>query len=87
MDGHNIARPEILIDVAVSVGLPRDDAETVIRDRSWSDAIDADWSRARQFGVTGVPTFVANRHASVGAQPYEILEQLLVQSGAIKRNR
>jgi predicted DsbA family dithiol-disulfide isomerase len=40
-------------------------------------AVDADWARSRALGVTGVPTFVIGRKAVVGAQPYEVLEQLV----------
>ena len=35
--------------------------------------------------VTGVPTFVADRHGVVGAQPYEVLEQLVEKAGAPRR--
>ena len=41
------------------------------------DAVDADWAKSRQYGVTGVPTFVAGKTGVVGAQPYETLEQLV----------
>ncbi len=35
---------------------------------------------AYQIGVTGVPTYVIdNRYAIVGAQPYEVFEQVLTQ--------
>jgi predicted DsbA family dithiol-disulfide isomerase len=32
-----------------------------------------------------VPTFVADRYGVVGAQPYEVLEQLLDRAGAKRR--
>jgi predicted DsbA family dithiol-disulfide isomerase len=35
--------------------------------------------------VTGVPTFVAAHYGAVGAQPYEVLEQLLDKAGAKRR--
>jgi predicted DsbA family dithiol-disulfide isomerase len=35
--------------------------------------------------VTGVPTFVAERYGVVGAQPYEVLEQLMEKAGARRR--
>ena len=49
----------------------------VIAERRFKDAVDADWAKSRQFGVTGVPTFVAEGRAVVGAQPYEMLVQLM----------
>jgi predicted DsbA family dithiol-disulfide isomerase len=47
---------------------------------------DADWQRAIQPGVTGVPTFVAQGRGVVGAQPYEMLERLVIRAGAQRRN-
>ncbi|MGH7348293.1 MAG: DsbA family protein, partial [Candidatus Rokuibacteriota bacterium] len=46
---------------------------------------DADWAKSRQLGVTGVPTFVAGGYGVVGAQPYEMLEQLVAKAGARRR--
>jgi len=77
VDGRNIGDPDVLADVAASVGLPRDQATEVIQTRSWQSAVDADWQLSRQYGVTGVPTFVAGQRGLVGAQPYEQLEQLV----------
>jgi predicted DsbA family dithiol-disulfide isomerase len=50
-----------------------------------ASAVDADWARARSIGVTGVPTYVANRMGVVGAQPYEALEALAERAGARRR--
>jgi predicted DsbA family dithiol-disulfide isomerase len=36
--------------------------------------------------VTGVPTFVVQGRGVVGAQPYEILERLVVLAGAQQRD-
>ena len=48
-------------------------------------AVDADWDKSRQYGVTGVPTYVAGGYGVVGAQPYEVLEKLMQEVGAQKR--
>ena len=45
--------------------------------RTFKAAVDADWALSRQYGVTGVPTFVAGKYGVVGAQPYEALEELV----------
>ncbi len=79
VDARNVSDPEVLVQIAESVGLPGDEAATVLRDRSFSDAIDADWQLSRQYGVTGVPTFVAGRYGVVGAQPYDVLESLIAR--------
>ena len=74
--------PEVLVEIAASVGLPAEQAREVIEKRTHRAAVDADWNLSRQYGVTGVPTFVAGNQGVVGAQPYEILEQLVKQARA-----
>ena len=77
-EGRNLAELEVLLDVTKAVGLPLETAEEVIRQRSFRDAVDTDWKRAHEFGITGVPTFVSGNQGLVGAQPYEALEQLIL---------
>jgi len=81
VDAKNIGDPEVLVDIAASVGLPAEKAREVIEKRTHREAIDADWEKSRQYGVTGVPTFVIGRNGVVGAQPYEALEELVKQAG------
>jgi len=77
VEARNIGDPAVLVEIAQSVGLPADQAREVLEQRSYKDAIDADWNKSRQYGVSGVPTFVAGGHGVVGAQPYEALEELV----------
>jgi predicted DsbA family dithiol-disulfide isomerase len=77
VDGSNIGDVDVLVDIAESVGLPGGAARAVLEDRSFQSAVDADWAKSRQYGITGVPTFVAGGYGVVGAQPYEALEDLL----------
>ncbi len=76
-EGRNLAEPEVLLDVAKVAGLPLETAEEVIRQRSFRDAVDTDWNRAHELGVTGVPTLVSGNRGLVGAQPYEAMVQLI----------
>jgi predicted DsbA family dithiol-disulfide isomerase len=77
VDGKNIGDEEVLVSVAQSVGLPGDKAREAIEKRTHKAAVDADWDKARRYGITGVPTFVAGGQGVVGAQPYEVLEELV----------
>ena len=86
VDTRNIGAPDVLIDVVQSAGLPADEAREVLTQRRFKGAVDADWAKSREWGVTGVPTFVAARYGVVGAQPYETLEQLVAKAGARRRN-
>jgi predicted DsbA family dithiol-disulfide isomerase len=77
VDGRNIGDPEVLIDIAQFVGLPADAAREVLADRTFKDAVDADWEESRRHGITGVPSFIAGKYKVVGAQPYNVLADLL----------
>jgi predicted DsbA family dithiol-disulfide isomerase len=77
VDGKNIGDPDVLVELAKSVGLSADEARKVIDTRSHKAAVDADWEKSRQYGVTGVPTYVVGDRGVVGAQPYEALEELV----------
>ena len=85
VEARNIGDPDILVEIAQSVGLPGEEARAVLTERRFKDAVDADWAKSHQYGVTGVPTFVAGGYGVVGAQPYEVLEQLLDKAGARRR--
>src|SRR5262245_19942004 len=82
VDARDISRPEVLLEIAEQVGLSRVAAREVLEKRTFKEAIDADWALSREYGVTGVPTFVAGRFGVVGAQPYDTLEALVQKAEA-----
>jgi len=86
VDARNIGDPEVLVELVRSVGLSADDAMAALAERRFKDAVDADWAKSRQYGVTGVPTYVAAGYGVVGAQPYEVLETLAKKAGARPRH-
>ena len=85
LDGLNIACVDNLIAIATSIGLSEEDCRDVLTSRRYQAAVDTDWNRSRDLGLTGVPAFVVGQSGMTGAQPYEVLEQLLEQSGAPRR--
>jgi predicted DsbA family dithiol-disulfide isomerase len=82
VEARDISSIPVLLDIAERVGLPVDAAREVLERRTFKDAVDEDWRLSREYGITGVPTFVAGRHGVVGAQPYETLEQLVTRAAA-----
>jgi predicted DsbA family dithiol-disulfide isomerase len=70
----------VLVDIAAKVGLPAHAAREVIEKRTHQQVIDEHWAKSREYGVTGVPTFVIGTLGVVGAQPYEALEELVKRS-------
>ncbi len=86
VDCRNIGDVDVIIDVVKSVGLDEDQARAVLAERSFKDAVDADWAKSHSYGVTGVPTFFGNGQGLVGAQPYEVLEQFMAEIGVERRS-
>ncbi len=85
VDGINLADVDALTTIAERSDLSGAEARRALEQRTFRDAVDADWARARGLGVTGVPTFVAGGRGVVGAQPYEVLEELVRRAGARPR--
>ena len=81
VEGRNIGDTQELVEIAATVGLDAAQARQVLEQRTFKEQIDADWAKSRQYGVTGVPTFVAGGYGVVGAQAYEILARLVQQAG------
>jgi len=77
VEARDISQPAVLLEIAEKAGLPVANAREVLEKRTFKDAVDADWQLSREYGITGVPTFVAGRYGVVGAQPYEALVQLV----------
>ena len=85
-DGLNIGDTSILLELGNRVGLPPGEIQTVLDTRSYKDAVDADWSRANQLGITAVPTFRLNQQVLVGAQPYNVLVNFLESNQVMRRS-
>ncbi|WP_372678679.1 DsbA family protein, partial [Desulfosarcina sp.] len=60
-------------------------AQVVLDQRSYRDAVDQDWQRSRELGITAVPTFVLNDQRLVGAQSYAALEEMVLSAEVRKR--
>jgi predicted DsbA family dithiol-disulfide isomerase len=82
VEARDISNLAVLLEIVAQVGLPVDGAREVLEKRTFKQAVDADWKLSREYGVTGVPTFVIGRRGVVGAQPYEVLEQLVKEARA-----
>ena len=81
VEARDISQPAVLLDIVERLGLSVDGAREVLEKRTFEAAVDADWALSRQYGITGVPTFVVGRYGVVGAQPYEALEALVRKAG------
>jgi predicted DsbA family dithiol-disulfide isomerase len=82
VEARDISNVDVMLEVVKSAGLSVEAAREVLEQRTFKDAVDADWKLSREYGITGVPTFVVGRHGVVGAQPYEVLEELVRKGSA-----
>ena len=76
-NGQNLYDMAVLTDLARESGLDPDEARSVIEDKLFSDAVDADWEMARKSGIMAAPTFICGLGRLVGAQPYPALKRLV----------
>jgi predicted DsbA family dithiol-disulfide isomerase len=77
-EGLPIADKPTLVRLATEAGLPAAQVQAVLDGDAYADAVRADEQQAAQYGISGVPFFVADgKYAVSGAQPSEVLLQLL----------
>ena len=73
-DDKNLGDDVVLRELAEEAGLDPDEAIRVLDGGAYEDRIEHSMRRAREYGITGTPTFVVeDRYGIVGAQPYEVL--------------
>ncbi len=85
INGQNIAKIPILVDIAKSVNLSEKEAQTVLEKRSFSQAVSSDWRRAVEMEIRAVPTFLFNGQSLPGAQKYETLDRLMATHNVARR--
>jgi predicted DsbA family dithiol-disulfide isomerase len=72
-----------LVPLAVEVGLDEGEVRAALADRRYLPAVREDAATAQALGATGVPFFVVDRrYGAAGAQPAEVLLQLLERAWA-----
>lgn len=84
VDAANIGKPEVLLELVEEAGLPVEEARRVLSDRTFQQPVNDDWQRCYSLGVTAVPTYLSEGLAIVGAEPYEQLERLVTEAGAVR---
>ncbi|MXR41187.1 thioredoxin domain-containing protein [Halobaculum sp. WSA2] len=76
-DGREIDDLDTLVELAESVGVDGEEIRDAVDDETLAEELEAQFETARERGVTGVPTFVADGHAARGAVPPAHLRRLL----------
>jgi predicted DsbA family dithiol-disulfide isomerase len=77
-NGKDISNIDTLIDIATTFGLDKSQVSQLLKSNSGQDQLEAELIRARDIGVTAVPTYIFNEQWSVpGAQDSETFERVL----------
>jgi predicted DsbA family dithiol-disulfide isomerase len=85
-EGLDVTRPEVLAAVAAAAGLDRAEVEEFLDSERLTREVIAAHAQAERVGIHGVPVFIVEReHAIAGAQPPEILADLLDVAMAARR--
>lgn len=71
--------PNAYQQYAQDLGLDLDAFDECVETRRYRDEVQSDYNYASQLGVRSTPTFFVNGIALVGAQPYEVFQQLIDQ--------
>jgi predicted DsbA family dithiol-disulfide isomerase len=74
---RNLAEEKVLLDIVREAGLDVAAAQGVLKDRSFSAALDAEWERARAYQISGVPAFIAGGYQMTGFQPAAEIQRFL----------
>lgn len=81
VDGAAVGLPEVVAEIAIDAGLDADEVEAVLGSEAFAEEVRVDEAMAASLQVTGVPFFVVDRkYAIAGAQPVEVMLQVLQQA-------
>ena len=84
VERRDVTRPQNLVELAEAVGLARGEFAERFDSQAIRDATEADFEWARNLGIAGFPTLLAERHGQLalltnGYQPLEALSPLLAR--------
>jgi predicted DsbA family dithiol-disulfide isomerase len=72
---------ESLIELAVSVGISKDDAQKLLSSDAFADIVEQDQLMANQLGINGVPFYLIDMNLGIsGAQSQEVFAQTLAKA-------
>ncbi len=77
VDGINIARQKELLQIITALGLDNDEAQRVLKEKSYAATLDHDLDLAISAGIRAVPTLRYEGRELVGFQSIEACRQLI----------
>jgi len=78
LNGRDISDKAVLTEIATTAGLDGAAFTAGLEDSKWHDQVTADVEQAYMYGLSGVPALgFAQKYLVMGAQPYEVLEEVV----------
>jgi predicted DsbA family dithiol-disulfide isomerase len=79
-DDKNIADIEILLDLAVEIGLDREKTKAFIESNEAEEIITNSRNEALRLGINSVPSFIIGNNLIRGAYPYDSMKELFTKA-------
>ena len=76
-DGKDIGDQALLLGLAETVGLNRNDILDYINSEEPKSELTKSLKDLKQYGINGVPTFIIGDKIVVGAQPYDVFQKVI----------
>lgn len=88
LEGLDVSNLDLLRTVGARVGLDVDAMEAAIRANVYGAYLDERRAEALELMISGIPAHViADGYLVMGAQPYEVFQQVMTRLGTAPRNR
>lgn len=81
-EGKDIGNMEQLFSLAAQAGLDLDEIKSYLESGKAAGRLKQHLREVREYGISGVPTFVIGNKMVVGAQPYQVLEKVLTEEAS-----
>ena len=86
LEGRDVSDLAVLREIGAGLGLEVEAMVTAIKANLYGDYLDARRAEAMDLMISGIPAHVINdRYLVMGAQPYEVFEQVMEKVGTIRR--
>ncbi len=87
LEGRDVSDMPVLREIGTRVGLDVDAMEAAIKADTYGDYLDTRRTEALDLMISGIPAHViADRYLVMGAQPYEVFEQVMTRLDTPRRS-
>ena len=80
-EAKDIGHRKQLFSLAAQTGLDMEELESYLESGKAAGKLNQHLQEVREYGISGVPTFIIGDKMVVGAQPYEVLKEILSETG------